>query len=117
MSEVKYLGDGTPVLVVGDGAPFVTSTDGGRTNTEVPTKKVFRLDGAEDVDADALLDTCPPLHPDTGRPMSDTEPEPDAAAAKKADTETYTDNGDGTWQRNSDGAHGTFGPQGFVPSS
>lgn len=110
--EVKYLGDATPVLVLGEGAPHPTSNDGGRTTTEVPTVRIARVT-TEDVDGAQLLDAPPELHPDTGRPLSETA---DPAAASAAPEHTYTDNGNGTWTRD-DGATGTFGPTGFAPTS
>ena len=104
-AEVKYLSNGDPVLVLGEGEPHVTTLDGGRTNTTVKTTRVFRLEATEDVDSDGVHDAPP------------ATPEEDVAAAAATEASyTYTDNGDGTYVRDQDGVHGTFGPSGFRPS-
>lgn len=118
-AEVKYLGDGTAVLTGGPGVQAQTSTDEGRTFTPKDTVRVLRLENppsVEDVDPDALLDTQPDMHAGSQRPVSDTAP-PEEQAAPAAPAESYTDNGDGTWVRDSDGVHGTFGPSGFTPTA
>src|SRR3954447_872127 len=58
VTEVKYLGDGTAVLVVGEGPTENTSLDGGRTLTEVPTVTIARLE-TENVHPDQLYTEVP----------------------------------------------------------
>lgn len=121
---VQYLGDGTAVVPLGPGED---NAEGGGTT------RVFRIpaEQVEQVDDSALLDAPPELHPDTGRPLSETAGPPAPAkttaeieaeiAALQAqlvkDDGTYTDNYDGTFTRDQDGAVGTFGPTGFVASA
>lgn len=62
--EVKYLGDGSVVLVVGEGDPRQTSLDGGRTLHQVDSVLVARLT-TEEVEADAVLDERPTFNADT----------------------------------------------------
>lgn len=69
MTEVKYLGDGTAVLVLGDGPARSTSLDGGRTLTEVAQAVGFRLDPVEHFEHEALLDERPEIDPTTGLPV------------------------------------------------
>jgi hypothetical protein len=72
--DVRYFGNGTTALVIGEGA--TRTVDDGRGNvSEVPTQRVIVLDDSqiEDVEADQLLSERPELHPDTGRPLSETE--------------------------------------------
>ena len=56
MSDIKYLGDGSPVLVIGDAPVQNTTTDGGATLTQVPHTYVARL-SVEAVDSDQLHDS------------------------------------------------------------
>lgn len=58
MGEVKYLSDGSPVLVVGDGPERSTSLDGGRTETVVKTVEVAKLE-TEYVEETQIHDTPP----------------------------------------------------------
>lgn len=60
MSDIKFLGDGTAVLVVGEAPAQQTSNDGGLTLAEVPHTTIARLT-TEDVDSDQLHDSPPDL--------------------------------------------------------
>lgn len=64
MTDIKFLGDGSAVLVVGEAPPRSTSVDGGRTVTDVPQSFVARL-AIEEVENDALLDERPEFDPGT----------------------------------------------------
>lgn len=72
--DVKYFGNGGTAIVIGEGQ--TRQVDDGRGNvTEVDTVRVVVLDPSwiEEVEADQLVDERPELHPDTGRPLSETE--------------------------------------------
>lgn len=45
------------------------------------------------------------------------EPTGPSLVAEAFPAGAFTDNGDGTWTRESDGLRGTFGPAGFTPST
>lgn len=80
MSDIKYLGDGTAVLVVGPAPDQATSTDGGRTTIDVPHTYVSFL-GVEAVDNDQLHDSPPQPEPD----VSEAQPVPGRGDAQNAD--------------------------------
>jgi hypothetical protein len=131
---VHYLGNGVYVVDLGKGED---TPEGASTTT------VFRVppEQIETVESASLLSERPALHPDTGRPLSETEPgftdNGDGTYTRDADQvrgsfgptgfvatgpvakpeDTYTDNHDGTFTRDSDGEHGRFGPTGFVASA
>lgn len=71
-AEVKYLGDGTAVLVVGDGPTESTSLDGGRTLTEVPTVTIARLT-TENVHPEQLYAEVPKVDEATGAVVTPAE--------------------------------------------
>jgi hypothetical protein len=58
MSDVKFLPDGTAVLVVADAGSKPTSNDGGRTVVQVGHTRVARLE-TEEVDSDSLSNVPP----------------------------------------------------------
>lgn len=62
--DIKYLGDGSAVLVIGEAPARQTSLDAGRTLTEVPQSYVARLQ-LEEVENDALLDERPEFDEET----------------------------------------------------
>jgi hypothetical protein len=64
-AEVKYLGDGTAVLVVGEGPTESTSLDGGRTLTDVPTVTIARLT-TENVHPEQLYSEVPEVDEESG---------------------------------------------------
>lgn len=124
-ADVKYLGDGSAVLVLGDGPERRTSLDGGRTEHKVGTVAFVRLPEIEYGEADGVHDERPEYDEEkaTWTPRG-LEPEEPAGIGEGGDssrntapqeTSTYTDNGDGTYIRDSDGQQGTFGPEGFRP--
>lgn len=120
-----------PVIVIGDdpdaeGNVLVAAF---ATTQSVPAANVYdsavasptdTVDGAGKTDGTGSLSTADTSNP-AGAHAEGTAStsSPDAAAqptAPSGDQPAYTDNGDGTYTRASDGARGHFGPDGFVES-
>lgn len=100
--EVKYLGDGSAVLVIGDGPTESTSLDGGRTLTDVPTVTIARLT-TENVHPEQLYSEVPEVDEESGAVITPA----DAAQS------TGIDQGTGGSGGASQAEPGTTAPGGF----
>ena len=109
-----------PVLVLGDDpdaagnvlvAPFLPAQS-------VPAANVY--DSPLASPADTVEPTPPPADP-SATPSDPGQPADGSSSATPADSlaqpgQQFTDNGDGTWTRTTDGVVGHFTPDGFVAS-